>query len=157
MYKNLPYRAGVGIMLLNDKNHVFVGKRIDSKSEAWQMPQGGIDDGEEPQAAALREMLEEIGTNKATIIAESAGWYDYDLPEHLVPKLWNGQFRGQRQKWFCLRFTGVDSDINITTEHPEFCHWAWTEIENLPNIIVSFKRQLYQAIVDEFINYTSRT
>lgn len=153
MHQNLPYRAGVGIMLLNDKNRVFVGKRIDTASEAWQMPQGGIDDGEEPQVAAFREMLEETGTDKASLIAESRDWYDYDLPEHLVGKLWGGRFRGQRQKWFCLRFTGNDADINIETEHPEFCQWQWAEMENLPNLIVPFKRQLYSAIVDEFAPY----
>jgi putative (di)nucleoside polyphosphate hydrolase len=153
MYKNLPYRAGVGIMLLNDDDNVFVGRRIDSTSEAWQMPQGGIDDGEEPLAAALREMMEETGTDKAEIISESRDWYNYDLPENLITKLWNGRFRGQRQKWFCLRFTGSDADINIKTEHPEFCEWQWTKMENLPNIIVPFKRQLYQEIVDEFSQY----
>ncbi|MEQ1790446.1 MAG: RNA pyrophosphohydrolase, partial [Rickettsiales bacterium] len=151
--QNLPYRPCVGIMLLNDKNHVFVGKRIDTKSEAWQMPQGGIDDEEEPVAAAMREMLEETGTNKATIIAESSQWHDYDLPEHLVPLLWNGRFRGQRQKWFCLRFTGNDSDININTENPEFCEWQWTEMQNVPNLIVPFKQKLYQNIVSEFTQY----
>lgn len=149
----LPYRAGVGIMLLNDKNQVFVGKRIDTASEAWQMPQGGIDDGEEPFAAAMREMLEEAGTNKAELIAESRDWYYYDLPEHLLGKLWDGRFIGQRQKWFCLRFTGSDADINIATEHPEFCEWMWARAENLPSLIVPFKRNLYQAIVDEFKYY----
>lgn len=153
MHKNLPYRPGVGIMLLNSQNDVFVGKRIDTVSEAWQMPQGGIDEGEEPQAAALREMQEETGTDKAKIIAESNGWYDYDLPDYLISKLWNGRFRGQRQKWFCLRFTGSDADINIATPHPEFCQWQWVEMKNLPDIIVPFKRQLYQAIIDEFTQY----
>lgn len=153
MYKNLPYRPGVGIMLLNSENNVFVGKRIDTTSEAWQMPQGGIDDGEEPLAAAMREMAEEIGTDKAEIIAESRGWYDYDLPEELIPKLWGGRFRGQRQKWFCLRFTGSGSDINIDTGHPEFCQWQWARMQELPDLIVPFKRQLYQALVDEFMEY----
>ncbi len=149
--KDLPYRAGVGIMLLNNNNQVFVGKRIDTMSEAWQMPQGGIDEGEDAQTAALREMWEEIGTDKATIIAESKDWYNYDLPEHLIPKLWGGRFRGQQQKWFCLRFLGNDSDINIATEHPEFCQWQWVEMESLPDIIVPFKRELYQAIINEFL------
>ncbi len=152
---DLPYRAGVGIMLLNTDNKVFVGKRIDTSSEAWQMPQGGIDEGEDPATAAIREMQEEIGTDKAEIIAESQGWYDYDLPDHLIGKLWGGRFRGQRQKWFCLRFTGVDSDINIETSHPEFCQWQWAEMQQLPNLIVPFKRQLYQAIVDEFATVLS--
>ena len=146
----LPYREGVGIMLVNKTGHVFVARRIDSTSEAWQMPQGGIDEGEEPQVAALRELMEETGTNKATIIAESAKWYAYDLPAHLVPKLWGGRYRGQRQKWFAMRFEGEDGDINIETEHPEFCEWKWIPIRQLPEIIVPFKRQLYQVLVDEF-------
>lgn len=151
MYKDLPYRPGVGIMLLNDKSKVFVGKRIDSMTEAWQMPQGGIDEGEEPQIAAFREMQEEIGTSKAEIIAESNDWYYYDLPDDLIPKIWNGRFRGQRQKWYCLRFTGTDADINIATSHPEFCQWQWIKMEELPGIIVPFKQKLYQALVDEFL------
>jgi len=137
-------------MLLNPEGKVFVGKRIDSTSEAWQMPQGGIDEGEEPFASAMREMMEEVGTNKAELIAQSKGWHDYDLPDHLVPKLWGGKFRGQRQKWFCLRFTGNDSDINIATAHPEFSHWQWVDIKKLPEMIVPFKRKLYQEIVAEF-------
>lgn len=153
MHKGLPYRPGVGIMLLNAENKVFVGKRIDTTSEAWQMPQGGIDEGEEPLPAAMREMAEEIGTDKAEMIAESKGWYYYDLPENLVPRLWGGRFRGQQQKWFCLRFTGSDSDINIETGHPEFCRWQWVQMQELPDIIVPFKRELYQALVEEFKEY----
>lgn len=140
-------------MLLNAENKVFVGKRIDTTSEAWQMPQGGIDEGEEPLPAAMREMVEEIGTNKAELIAEGKGWYYYDLPEDLIPKLWGGQFRGQQQKWFCLRFTGSDNDINIQTGHPEFCKWQWVKMQALPDIIVPFKRKLYQALVEEFKQY----
>ena len=114
------------------------------------MPQGGIDEGEEPLAAALREMEEEVGTNKATIIAESSDWYVYDLPEELSLQIWGGKFRGQRQKWFCLRFNGTDSDINIETSHPEFCQWQWVEMNNLPDLIVPFKRELYRNLVIEF-------
>lgn len=149
MYKNLPYRSGVGIMLINNNGQVFAGKRIDAKAEAWQMPQGGIDEGEEVLVAAFREMEEEIGTNKAELIYESEGWYDYDLPEDLVSKLWKGKFRGQRQKWFALRFTGVDADINIATKHPEFCEWRWVDMDKLPDLIVPFKRELYIAIISE--------
>lgn len=149
--ENLPYRAGVGIMLLNNNDDVFIAKRIDSLSEAWQMPQGGIDDGEVAREAALREMLEEIGTNKAEIIAESKDWYSYDLPEHLIPRIWGGKFRGQRQKWFCLRFLGSDADINILTEHPEFCEWKWAAAKTLPDVIVPFKRQLYKDLIGEFL------
>ena len=152
MTKNLPYRAGVGIMLLNKNGEVFVGKRIDTKAEAWQMPQGGIDDGEEPLTAAMREMLEEIGTNKADLLAESANWYAYDLPADLVPNMWSGKFRGQRQKWFLFQFTGDDADINIATEHPEFCEWQWAKPADLPDLIVPFKRELYIALLEEFKN-----
>lgn len=146
----LPYRPGVGIMLLNAANEVFVAKRIDMTSEAWQMPQGGIDDGEDPRATALRELEEEIGTRKASIITESREWLVYDLPEHLVPIIWHGRFRGQRQKWFLMRFEGTDADINIATEHPEFSEWKWVPMETLPDVIVPFKRQLYVDIVEEF-------
>jgi putative (di)nucleoside polyphosphate hydrolase len=150
LYNHLPYRRGVGIMLLNARGEVFVAKRIDTVSEAWQMPQGGIDDGELPAAAALRELKEEIGTDNATILAESADWYRYDLPADLVPKIWKGRYRGQEQKWYALRFNGTDTDINIATEHPEFCEWKWVAIDTLPDLIVPFKRTLYTALVAEF-------
>ncbi len=150
MAHELPYRGGVGIMLLNEQREVFVAKRIDMTSEAWQMPQGGIDPGEVPNATALRELKEEIGTDKAEIIYESPDWYYYDLPEHLIPKIWGGRYRGQQQKWFVMRFTGTDADINIHTEHPEFSQWKWVKLDELPNIIVPFKRDLYQKLVDDF-------
>ena len=149
-FSHLPYRAGVGIMLFNSEGHVFVAKRIDTTSEAWQMPQGGVDVGETPRQAAMRELGEEIGTHKASIIAESKEDYYYDLPDHLVPIIWKGQYRGQRQTWFALRFDGTDADINIATVHPEFNEWKWVNIETLPDIIVPFKRDLYAALVEEF-------
>lgn len=149
-YAHLPYRKGVGIMLLNREGKVFVAKRIDMTSEAWQMPQGGIDAGEDARTAALRELGEEIGTSNAEIIAESVDWLRYDLPDALVPRIWKGQYRGQEQKWFAMRFTGVDGDINIATEHPEFSEWKWVDMQELPDIIVPFKRELYQLLVDEF-------
>ena len=150
-FAHLPYRAGVGIMLLNARGEVFVAKRIDMTSEAWQMPQGGIDAGEAPREAAMRELKEEIGTNAATILAESADWYRYDLPDSLVPIIWKGQYRGQEQKWFAMRFEGADSDINIhDVEHPEFNAWQWIPMRELPNVIVPFKRALYEALVGEF-------
>ena len=149
----LPYRLGVGIMLLNPAREVFVGRRIDMRSEAWQMPQGGVDQGEDPRAAALRELEEEVGTAKAEIVAESNGWMDYDLPQHLVPELWGGKYRGQRQKWYVMRFTGTDADINLETAHPEFFEWKWAEAATLPDLIVPFKRELYQRVLTEFEGY----
>ena len=146
----LPYRDGVGIMLLNAQNKVFVARRIDTRAEAWQMPQGGIDAGEEPKQAAMRELKEEIGTNKGKIIAESRDWYFYDLPDDLVGVIWKGRYRGQRQKWYLMRFTGSDRDINIETDDPEFCEWKWAEPQRLPDLIVPFKRKLYQELVNEF-------
>ena len=146
----LTYRRGVGIMLLNRRGMVFVARRIDMPSEAWQMPQGGIDEGETPQGAAWREMEEEIGTAKAELLAESRQWLRYDLPDDLAPGLWGGRYRGQEQKWFAFRFTGTHSDIRIDTEKPEFSHWRWAAMATLPDIIVPFKRRLYLDLVDEF-------
>ncbi len=146
----LPYRPCVGIMLLNREGKVFVGRRNDSDALAWQMPQGGIDKGESPKDAALRELQEEIGTAKADIIAEHETWLSYDLPNHLVGKVWKGKYRGQTQRWFCLRFTGEDHDINIETDHPEFIEWQWVNIDDLPNLIVAFKREIYEKVVLAF-------
>ena len=151
---NLPYRDGVGMMLINSAGLVFVAKRIDMTSEAWQMPQGGIDKGETPIEAAKRELKEEVGTGKATVLAESRGWYTYDLPVELIPKIWGGRFRGQKQKWLAMRFSGTDADINIVTSEPEFSEWKWVEAQQLPDIIVPFKRQLYQELVEEFQEFT---
>ncbi len=148
--QNLPYRPGVGIMLFNDLGRVLVARRIDMVSEAWQMPQGGIDEGESPLDAAFRELEEEIGTAKAELLAEAEEWLNYDLPCDLVPLLWNGRFRGQTQKWFAMRFTGADADIDIETEEPEFLEWKWTEVETLPSLIVPFKRNLYADLVRRF-------
>lgn len=151
MRTDLPYRPCVGLMLLNKNRHVFVARRIDMKiGEAWQMPQGGIDAGEEPRHAAMRELEEEIGTARAEIIAESKGWLNYDLPDELVAKVWGGKYRGQTQKWFALRFTGSDRDINIATANPEFSEWKWVKHNELPEIIVPFKKKLYEDIVREF-------
>ena len=147
---NLPYRLGVGLVLFNAEGLVWAGRRLDQKGDAWQMPQGGIDDGETAREAALRELEEEIGTGQAEIIAESRDWLTYELPPELVGVAWKGKYRGQKQKWFALRFTGRDQDISIETEHPEFGEWRWVEFERLVELIVPFKRELYRQITAEF-------
>lgn len=147
---DLPYRPCVGIMLFNKLGQVLVARRIDMVSEAWQMPQGGIDPGESPIEAAFRELEEEIGTAKAEFLAEAEDWLNYDLPHDLVATLWQGRFRGQTQKWFAMRFTGVDANIDIETENPEFLEWKWAEVSALPNLIVPFKRDLYAELVRRF-------
>lgn len=143
------YRRGVGIMLLNRAGLVFVAQRLDMAEEAWQMPQGGIEAGESPAQAAMRELAEEIGTGAAEIIAETAGWHEYDFPPELAGRLWGGRYRGQRQKWFACRFLGDDADIDLDTEHPEFRAWKWAEIDHLSRLIVPFKRALYTAVIAE--------
>jgi putative (di)nucleoside polyphosphate hydrolase len=145
------YRQCVGIMLLNGCGQVLVARRADMpKTSAWQMPQGGIDWGETPREAAMRELEEEIGTGKAEIVAESRGWMTYDFPLELAGRVWGGRFRGQRQKWFLMRFTGIDADIELASQHPEFDAWRWVDPERLPELIVAFKRQLYAAVLSEF-------
>ncbi len=152
-----PYRGGVGIMLLNRAGLVFVARRIGLAEEAWQMPQGGIDPAETPAAAALRELKEEIGTDKAEIVTESRDWLAYDLPEALRVQVWGGRYRGQRQKWFLCRFTGEDADIDLRrTAHPEFSAWRWVEPAALPRLIVPFKRALYDAVLAEFRDHLRR-
>lgn len=155
-FAGLPYRPCVGVMLVNAHGHVFVGQRIDNKDsegDAWQMPQGGIDDGEELHPAAMRELYEETGVSAdlVTVIAETREEFFYDLPTELLGRLWKGRFRGQRQKWLLLRFTGQDSDINLEAHDPaEFCAWKWVEPEALPELVVPFKRRVYRQVLDEF-------
>jgi len=146
------YRPCVGLMLLNGDGRVFVARRSDvpGVEKPWQMPQGGIDDGETPRQAALRELREEIGTDKAEIIAESAGWLSYDLPAALIGGFWGGRWRGQSQKWFVLRFTGTAADIDLDTHIREFDAWKWVDIEDLPGLVVDFKRPVYEALLTEF-------
>jgi putative (di)nucleoside polyphosphate hydrolase len=146
----LPYRPCVGIMLINPGGLVFVGRRIDQTVEGWQMPQGGIDEGETPAEAGLRELKEEIGTDKAVILREMDEWLCYDLPRHLVGVALHGRFRGQKQKWLAMRFTGNDGDIDIKTAHPEFAAWKWLTMDELPDLIVPFKRDTYQKVIAAF-------
>ena len=151
-FKNLPYRSNVGIMLINDDGHVFVGQRLDNNQNAWQMPQGGIDCDEDPQSAAYRELLEETSIEQENVkfLAKSSKWLLYDLPEDLIPKLWDGKYRGQKQKWFLFKFLGRNRDINISTEHPEFSNWKWMPKENLLEEIVPFKKSVYESVLREF-------
>jgi putative (di)nucleoside polyphosphate hydrolase len=150
---DLPYRPCAGIMLANTDGKVFVGQRIDNPdSDAWQMPQGGIDDGEDPRDAALRELFEETGVLPAhvDVIAQSRDEHYYDLPEELAANIWKGKWRGQRQWWFLMRFKGDDSHIDIATAHPEFSAWQWVAPDRLPQLIVPFKKRLYENILAEF-------
>ena len=146
---SLPYRPCVGIMLLNARGEVFVARRRDT-TDAWQMPQGGIDDGETVHEAALRELKEEIGTGAAEILAETVEKLRYDLPDHLLGKVWKGRWRGQEQVWVAARFTGSDADIDLETEHPEFDAWKWVAPDDLVRLIVPFKRPVYEAVLAEF-------
>ena len=148
----LPYRPNVGVMLINQSNHVFVAQRKDRSQEAWQMPQGGIDLDEDARVAALRELEEETGVTPdlVEIIAESQGWLPYDLPHDVVPKFWGGKYRGQEQKWYLMRFLGQDAQVNIETEHPEFSAWCWQPVEHLVEKIVPFKREVYVQVLAEF-------
>lgn len=149
------YRPCVGLFLTNEARQVFVARRKDKGAVAWQMPQGGIDPGETPRAAALRELAEEIGTEKVEILGESAGWLDYDLPAELAGTVWGGRWRGQSQKWFALRFTGSDADIDLETAHQEFDAWKWVAADEALTLIVEFKRPVYEAVLREFRAFVS--
>ena len=148
----LPYRACAGVVLVNSDGLIFAGQRLDSDVPAWQMPQGGIDKGETPRDAALRELQEETGVypELVRVEAETADWVRYDLPDHLLGKIWGGRYRGQEQKWFLLRFLGVDADVNIQTDHPEFSEWRWVAPDDLVAGIVPFKKTLYEQVLAEF-------
>ncbi|HSG35905.1 MAG TPA: RNA pyrophosphohydrolase [Paracoccaceae bacterium] len=154
----LPYRPCVGVMIANAEGKVFVGQRKDRFQDAWQMPQGGIDKGEAPREAALREMWEETGitADLVTVEAETEGWIPYDIPHDLVPNIWGGKYRGQEQKWFLMRFHGRDDQIDIATEHPEFSKWKWIEADKVVDAIVPFKRATYEQVVAAFAGRLER-
>ena len=146
---NLPLRLGVGIALLNKENKIFVGKRIDNPKNFWQMPQGGVDENESYLQAAKRELLEETGIKNIKVIKELNYWLEYDLPKNLLGKIWNGKYRGQKQKWFIMKFIGNDKEININTKSPEFLEWKWLEKSDLPKVAVNFKVKIYNKIFAE--------
>ena len=148
-YNNLPLRLGVGIVLLNSENKIFVGKRIDNPVNSWQMPQGGVDKNENLLNAAFRELREETGVKNVKLIKEIDTWLTYDLPKNLLGKLWNGKYRGQRQRWFVMRFIGNDEEVNVKTKNAEFKEWKWIAVDQLTNVAVDFKLQIYKKISEE--------
>ena len=147
--KKLPLRMGVGIVLLNSENKVFVGKRIDNPGIFWQMPQGGIDNNEKFSDAALRELNEETSIKSVEIIKEIENWYTYELPGYLLGKIWKGKYKGQKQKWFIMKFIGKEKEINLNTKRPEFLEWKWVEPKNLTKVVVNFKLRIYKEILKE--------
>ncbi len=147
--KNLPLRLGVGIVLLNSDNKVFVGKRIDNPVNFWQMPQGGVDDNENLLYAANRELKEETGVKSTKLIKEIDNWLTYELPKNLLGKIWKGKYRGQKQKWFIMRFVGNEEEINIKTKNAEFLEWKWIDANQLLNVVIDFKLDVYKSIVKE--------
>ena len=147
--KNLPLRLGVGVVLLNSDNKVFVGKRIDNPVNFWQMPQGGVDDNENLLYAANRELKEETGVKSTKLIKEIDNWLTYELPKNLLGKIWKGKYRGQKQKWFIMRFVGNEEEINIKTKNAEFLEWKWIDANQLLNVVIDFKLDVYKSIVKE--------
>ena len=147
--KKLPLRIGVGVIVLNDENKIFVGKRKDNPIDKWQMPQGGVDKNESFLTAMKRELGEETSIKNIKILKELDGWFEYELPQNLLGIIWKGKYRGQKQKWFITKFTGQESEINLETEHPEFIEWKWIRIEELPEVIVDFKKNVYKKLLIE--------
>ena len=148
-FKNLPYRNGVGIVVLNKDDKVFVAKRIDNPKNFWQMPQGGVDKNENYLSAAYRELEEETSIKSVELISELDGLITYDLPDHLLGIIWKGKYRGQSQKWYLMRFTGNEEEINIKTKHPEFLEWKWVELDQITDLVVKFKLELYKEVKDK--------
>ena len=147
--KKLPLRIGVGVIVLNNQNKVFVGKRRDNPIDKWQMPQGGVDKNENYISAMKRELKEETSNKNIKILKKLEGWFEYELPKDLLGIIWKGKYRGQKQKWFIVRFTGDESEINLKTKYPEFIEWRWIEINNLPKVIVNFKKKIYEKLLIE--------
>ena len=152
-HKDLPLRIGVGISVLNSKNQVFVGKRKDNPFNNWQMPQGGVDLDEPLLIAMKRELKEETSIKNIEVLKEFDQWFEYELPENLIGKIWKGKYRGQKQKWFIVRFIGPENEININTKNPEFIEWKWINMFLLPDLIVSFKKNIYKKVLDELKKY----
>ena len=148
-FKNLPLRVGVGIIVLNKDNKIFVAKRIDNPKNFWQMPQGGVDEGEDFLKAAYRELEEETSIKNVELIKELDGTITYELPDRLLGLIWKGKYRGQKQKWFLMRFVGVDNEINIKTKHPEFLEWKWIDLDMITEVVVDFKLEVYKTLQKE--------
>ena len=154
-FQDLPYRSGVGIVVLDKNNKVFVARRIDNPKNFWQMPQGGVDNNEDFLTAAFRELDEETSIKSVKLIKELDGFITYNLPDHLLGIIWKGKYKGQTQKWFVMRFIGEDSEININTKHPEFLEWKWVELSEITKLVVNFKLNLYQEVqrkVEKIVN-----
>tara|TARA_Y100001970_G_scaffold264786_1_gene351737 strand:+ start:236 stop:715 length:480 start_codon:yes stop_codon:yes gene_type:complete len=148
-FKNLPLRTGVGIVLLNNENQIFVAKRIDNPKNFWQMPQGGVDNGEKFYNAAIRELEEETGIKNVSLIKEIEGSITYLLPDHLLGIIWKGKYKGQKQKWYIMKFKGKDNEVNLKTKKPEFLEWKWTSVESITDTVVDFKLDVYKKIQNE--------
>jgi len=153
MLNKLPMRQGVGIIVLNDNNKVFVGRRKDNPVNKWQMPQGGIDENEKPLNAMKRELAEETSITKIKVLKEIDNWLEYELPPNLLGKIWKGKYRGQKQKWFIVKFEGKEDEINLNTKNPEFIEWKWIDYNLLPDVIVSFKKEVYKKLKNEIKNF----
>ena len=152
--KNLPMRTGVGIVVINNQNKVFVGKRKDNPVDKWQMPQGGVDDGEDYLSAMKRELFEETSIKSIEVLEEIERFFEYELPENLIGIIWKGKFRGQKQKWFITKFVGKEKEINLKTKNPEFIEWKWILPEELPNVIVDFKKNIYLDLLKDIKRFT---
>ena len=153
-FQNLPLRSGVGIVVLNKYNQIFVAKRIDNPKNFWQMPQGGVDEGENYFEAALRELKEETSIENVSLLKELDGYISYELPDYLLGIIWKGKYKGQNQKWYIMRFNGNDNEINIKTKKPEFFEWKWIDIKDLTNVVVHFKLEVYKKIQEELRKIT---